>query len=143
MSGAAGLRRLAESLRKLAEVPSVASADAARGIRQQIDREFAHQCDPYGVPWEEHAESTVERWGEHPILQLTGKMRGEIEVKPMRGAGIAVTFGEEIPAIFHHTGTEEMPARPVLPTGARLPPQWDAEISAAIERAADQIMAGT
>lgn len=134
----AGLGKLQANLRRLAEVPSRAAADASERIAALIQEEFDAQSDPYGNAWEPHADATVRRWGEHPILDLTGDMRGNVDVSPQRGAGIKVTFDEPY-AEYHHTGTPNMPARPVLPINT-LPSSWTSALEEAHAKAFDEVM---
>lgn len=134
----AGLGKLEANLRRLAEVPSRASASAAEKIDALLREEFNAQTDPYGNPWKEHAPATVERWGEHDILDLSGRMMGGMEVSPMSGAGIAVTFDVDY-AEYHHTGTRYMPARPVLPLNT-LPAAWEAALEEASAEAFEEIL---
>jgi len=49
--------------------------EAAKGIAQQdMQQHFDTETSPDGEAWAPLADSTIERWGEHPILQLTGAM---------------------------------------------------------------------
>jgi hypothetical protein len=128
------LGQLAENLGRLARVPSRASAQVADEIRTDIEGEFSSESDPYGEPWEAHAETTVERWGEHNILDLSGEMKRSLDVRPMRGAGVSVTIDH--PAGVHQTGWSgpqgEGPARPILP-GDDFPEQWAEIVDDALE----------
>jgi len=124
---------LAERIADLARVPSRASAAVAKSIDDLIQDEFGSASDPYGEPWEEHADATVERWGPHPILQLTQDMRSSVDVKPMRGAGVSITIAH--PAAPHQTGWSgpqgDGPARPILP-GGPMPASWREAIDNAV-----------
>jgi hypothetical protein len=126
--------QLAANIRKLAEVPSRASTRIAGEIAWLIDSEFAAQSDPYGNAWEPHADSTVERWGPHPILTLSGDMRGSVDVQPMRGSGVSISIDH--PAAPHQTGWSGPqgagPARPILPSGP-MPAKWREAIDGAID----------
>lgn len=137
------LGRLADNLGKLAAVPSRASAAVADNLEEVILEQFAAQADPYGNPWAEHAESTVERWGEHAILDLTGEMIGTLEVAPMPGAGVSVSI--DMPAGAHQTGWDgpqgSGPARPILPQGP-FPATWRAAVDEALDEAGLQAMGG-
>jgi hypothetical protein len=49
--------------------------EASRGIaRQDMQHHFDTESGPDGGKWAPHADSTIDRWGEHSILQLTGAM---------------------------------------------------------------------
>jgi hypothetical protein len=128
--------RLADRVRDLAKVPSRAAAPVAKAIKGLIAEEFEAQADPYGNAWQPHADATVERWGEHPILDLTGNMRGGIDVSPMRPAGVAVTIPH--PGAPHQTGWSgpqgSGPARPILP-GGTMPARWREAIRAEVSEA--------
>lgn len=124
----AELGKLVDNLGRLASVPSQVAADASERIAGLIAQEFEAQADPYGDAWADHTEGTVKRWGEHEILDLSGGMRGSVDVRPMRGAGIAITIDDV--AGFHQGGTVDMVARPVLPSDD-MPPLWEEALEAA------------
>ncbi|GAC1536344.1 MAG: hypothetical protein NVS3B10_00180 [Polyangiales bacterium] len=67
-------------------------------------------------------------------------MRDSIDVRPMRGAGIAITIGDD-KAIFHQSGTSRMPARKILPEGA-MPDTWERALADAAEAAFERTMKG-
>lgn len=131
--------KLAENLGRLASVPSRAAAGAAENLQDTIQEQFDAQTDPYGASWAPHAASTEKRWGEHPILDLTGDMRGSIDVSPMQGAGISVTIDD--PGGFHQAGTANMPARPILPEN-EFPETWDAAIRDALDETFGRTLEG-
>jgi hypothetical protein len=119
-----GLRDLAAHLGRLAGVPSRVSTAVAKDIQALVDQEYETGTDAYGAGWESLAEETLRRGRHPPPLTDSGRMRDTTRVRPLPGAGIAVTF--DVPyAKFHHTGTKHMPARPVLPTEGRFPPSWE------------------
>ncbi len=126
MNGHAALQQVMRSLRQLASVPSRISAPAADLVSGFIAQQFDEQRDPYGEPWEGHAESTVRRWGEHPILDLGGDLK-DVDVSPLPGSGVGITLGAEY-GRFHQTGTSAMPARRILPDNRGLPAQWSAAL---------------
>lgn len=138
MSGWTGdisaMGRLADNLAELAEVPSRASKKVSENIADLIEAEFASQSDPYGNPWEDHADATIERHGPHPILSLSGAMRSTVHVAPMAGAGVSVTIDH--PSEDHQTGWSgpqgRGPARPILPSGD-LPDSWALAIDEAVD----------
>lgn len=134
----AGLKKLASNLGRLSEVPSCAAVASSERIASLISEEFAEQADPYGNPWADHTEETIKRWGEHPILDLTGDMKATTQVKPMSGAGVAITFDVDY-ASFHHTGTKSMVARPVLPLET-MPASWNAALEEESAKAFEEIL---
>lgn len=130
-----GLMGFEQSIRRLSTVPAKVAEKGAERIADLIDQQFASGTDAYGGAWAPHKESTVRRWGEHGILELTGATRGEVDVHPMGGSGIAIELGDL--AALHQNGTSRMPARPILPRGA-FPATWrDALEQAAAESFAD------
>ena len=136
----AGLGKLEANLYKLSTVPSQAATEAAEGIQSLVMDEYASGSDPNGRRWAPLRPSTLKRGRTPPPLTDSGNMRDGTEVKPLPGAGISISF--DVPyAVFHHTGTRNMVARPVAPTGT-FPASWNEVIEAAIEAAAERRMAG-
>jgi len=135
------LNKVIENLRRLAEVPSRASADAADGISDAIQRQFDAGVDAYGEAWAPLADSTLKRTPDRNggPLDNTSEMREGIVVQPMQGAGIQITFEDKGDvAMYHQSGTSRMPARPILPDGDDLPDEWERAISDAYEDAFDR-----
>lgn len=130
---------LAKRVADLGAVPSRASAKASEAIAELIEEEFHDQADPYGNSWTPHAPATVDRWGEHPVLDLTGMMRGSVSVRPLAGAGIGITVDH--PAAIHQAGWSNGPARPVLPSRA-MPPRWREALDAALAESIKDTMRG-
>lgn len=133
MDGHAALQQVMRSLRQLASVPARVSADAAPVVASLLEDQFEEETDPYGEPWAEHEEATIKRWGEHPILDLTGRMKG-ISVAPLSGSGIGITLGADY-GRFHQTGTKFMAARRILPDNRGLPDHWVQALSDLTEQA--------
>lgn len=44
-------------------------------VEQGFEENFANAQDSEGTPWPAHAPSTVKRYGEHPLLILTGTLK--------------------------------------------------------------------
>jgi hypothetical protein len=126
---------LADNLGKLAGVPSRVSGRIAGEIAELIEEEFAVGTDPYGRAWAPLAQATIDKGREPPPLTETGTMRQSVNVRPMRGAGVAITIDH--PAAPHQTGWSgprgEGPARPVLPDRQELPATYRAAIETAID----------
>ena len=135
--------KLASNLAKLSRVPARASKAIAKSIGEMIDEEFEHQADPYGNAWKPHTDATVERWGEHPILDLSGQMRRSVDVRPMASAGVSITIDH--PSEDHQTGwvgpQGSGPARPVLPSNT-MPSRWNEAIKAALDESVSDSMRG-
>lgn len=129
----AGLGKLEANLRRLSEVPSQAAREAATSIQALIEQEYATGKDSTGRPWAPLRPATLAKGRTPPPLTATRAMRETTEVKPMAGAGVSVTFEEDY-ASYHHTGTKNMVARPVAPTGA-FPKAWGDAIDSAVQNA--------
>lgn len=127
--------QLEDRLRDLAEVPSRASRRASRDIEALIEDEFDAGADPYGNAWKELAPATLGKGRTPPPLTDTGTMRDSVHVRPMAGAGVAITI-KNPPAAPHQIGWSGKqgsgPARPILPDRSELPPLWDEVIAAAV-----------
>ena len=130
---------LTRTIKALAKVPSQVAKGAALEIAAAIDAEFDAGLDPYGQPWEPLAEATVARGRFAPPLTDTRTMRDSVQVKPMPGAGISVTFDD--PSTHHQYGTKSMAARPVFPNHG-LPDTWQRAIADAAEAAFEKAGGG-
>lgn len=91
-----------EPLREMAEV-----------IQQGFGENFARQEDAGGAPWPAHAESTIRRYGPHPLLVLTTAMRtaatgGSGDVADISDRDLAIgVSGDVIPyAAVHQHGSD-------------------------------------
>lgn len=135
------LQATVRAMRKLAEVPSRASALAAKEIKREIDKSFSANTDPYGHKWEAHASSTVRRWGKHPLLRLTGAGKRAISVRALPGAGIAIESPDEGLA-FAQGGTVNEPKRRFLPEN-QLPATWNRAIERAVTVSMKEVTRGT
>jgi hypothetical protein len=129
----AGLKQLENNLRRLAEIPSQAAKQSVEGLRKAIAESYATGKNPNKRPWAPLMPSTVARGRKPPPLTDTGDMRSTTEVKALPGAGVAITFGVPY-AVFHHTGTKNMSARPVAPTGS-FPASWNEILRSAVDAA--------
>jgi phage gpG-like protein len=126
--------RLQSNLGRLASVPAQIAADASESIAELIQGEFDNGNDPYGRPWAPLAERTLAKGRTPPPLTDTHAMRESVDVRPMAGAGIAITMDD--PAGIHQTGARRgawvMPARPILPAEA-FPKTWRQALDDATE----------
>jgi hypothetical protein len=126
--------QLAANIRKLAAVPARAAPRVSKEIAKLVDLEFQAGADPYGNAWKPHAQSTIERWGSHPLLDLSGDMRASVHVSPLAGSGVAITIDH--PSEDHQTGWSGSqgsgPARPVLPSGT-FPAMWREAIKIVVD----------
>jgi hypothetical protein len=129
----AGLGRLEANLLRLAEVPSQASKAASSEIQKLVEAEYDTGSDATGRAWAPLRPATLAKGRTPPPLTATHAMRDGTKVAPQAGAGIQITFDTDY-AVFHHTGTEHMEARPVAPTGA-FPASWEEALEQACEAA--------
>lgn len=137
----AELGQLVRNVGRLARVPAQVARLAAPAIKWELELEFSRGRDPYGRPWAPLRPTTIARGRKPPPLTDTGKMRSGLVVAPMQGAGIAITFDDEIPAIFHQRGTRWMAMRPILPTNT-FPAKWNEALERATLATADNVMRG-
>ena len=133
-----GLKRLERNLRELAKVPSQAARLAATKIDALVREEYDQGANAYGQAWAKLAPSTIAKGRFPPPLTDTRAMRDGTTVTPTSGAGITVRFAAPY-STFHHTGFRvgqtNVPARPVAPTGAGLPPSWQLALKSACAEA--------
>lgn len=132
-NGIPGLQGFGIALKRLGSIPSKIAKEASARVSELIDDQFETETDPYGKPWETLSAATVRRkHGDTRILQRSEDLRKKIKVKPMRAAGIAVTFDPPY-ASYHQTGTRYMPARKLFPEGA-FPAKWNAALNDLTQR---------
>jgi hypothetical protein len=132
--------QLAERVADLASVPSRASKRLAVELEGLVEEEFAAGADPYGNAWAPLTETTkrLRSQNTEPPLTDYGAMRASLLVKPMAGAGVAITI--DPPADKHQTGWPgqgtwgDGPARPILPSGT-MPARWREAIEVSVEAA--------
>lgn len=127
-----GDREVRALLREMQARASDASAvwpavgdEVARQVGLQFDSEGAH----FGTPWSPRQPpnpgrkvTTDPAWdpmrpdfGGGPLLVETGALRDSFRSQPMTYSPTAATFGsDDYRAKFHHCGTENLPARPLL-----------------------------
>lgn len=134
-TGFKNMDRMMQHLERLKRLPQEAAPAVADAINGLLSEQFAGSHDPHGKAWAEHAESTIDRWGEHAILMLTGNLEANTRAVPgTRGVDIkSAPVGR-----FHQTGTRRMPARPILPYQSKLPPTWLAAIKRAVSEVAQK-----
>jgi hypothetical protein len=129
---------LADRIADLAEVPSRAAKRVSLELVALLQEEFDEGHDPYGTAWKPLVEATLAKRSQTslPPLTDTAKMRASLRVRPMRGAGVAITIDH--PAAPHQTGWAgpqgSGPARPILPARSELPADWIDAIEASIVR---------
>lgn len=134
-----GLLNLSARLRDLAGIPAQAAKQASEEIDDLIQTEFDQGTSPYGTKWAPLRPATLKKGRHPPPLTDTSTMRDSVEVKPMKGAGVSITINEE-PSIYHQWGTEKMAARPILPSGTRMPATWTQAVAEAVDDAVKRRM---
>jgi hypothetical protein len=90
------------------EQPSGASADLASIFQQRIERRFAGHGEG---DWPGHAPATIERWGSHPLLQLSGALHSALTSGRVDVDGATLRYAPDAP--FY--GAIVSGRRPVMP----------------------------
>lgn len=93
------------------ENPEGASDKVTSAIRQRIERQFATSGEG---GWAGHSAATVERWGEHAVLRLTGALQAALTGGTARSEGGGFRY-EPTSDLFY--GTIVTRRRPVLAPG--------------------------
>ena len=114
-----GFARLAALIGNLSELAENGSAAVAAklepALQQVIESEYEQGHGPDGQQWAHKAD------GSPSHLQKSGDMRRSSNaVKGVSGVTVRIPK----PGGFHQSGTERMPARPLVPAGESLPPDW-------------------
>lgn len=94
LSGLRDLQRYLAGMEVRVQDFSVPLTDGSKLMLNDILQAIATQGSSWGEPWLPHAEGTVERWGAHPMLDLTGQMIGSLArfVRPtVAGVGANAT----------------------------------------------------
>lgn len=127
MDGFAQLSKLIANLETLAEDGiEVASVAAAGAVEKVVEAEYTEGKGPDGKPWAAKADGTPSH------LQKSGAMRSGSQVVPgVKGVTVRIPK----PGGFHQGGTVKMDARPLVPEGEQLPPQWEQPVAAAVQGA--------
>ena len=100
------------------DVPGALVA-GARAIQEGIKEVFA--TDNFGN-WPAHKKSTIQRYGEHPILRLNEDDEGSLynrllsseAIKQVGARRVEVGLPGVTKYVVHMTGTAFMPARPMI-----------------------------
>jgi hypothetical protein len=112
----AQLAKLIENLETLGEKGAEAVGQKLEpALNQVLQSEYEQGKGPDGQGWAHKAD------GSPSHLQKSGDMRRESKV--VAGVkGVSVRIPK--PGGFHQAGTSRMPARPLVPSGDSLPPDW-------------------
>lgn len=132
-----GLAEVIGELEGLRDMTDDIAIESSVEIESAIDSQFTLGVDPYGSPWAPLAESTKRRHGrDDPALTATGAMRDSVVVQATQGS-IEVIIAD--PAGYHQDGTDNMPARKIIPDDGRaMPDAWAAAIREGAGRAIDR-----
>lgn len=96
-------RKFSAAILELARIPSQVSAQAARDLSKEIQRNFDRGVDPFGKAWKPLAKSTIAKGRRAPPLTDTGEGRRSVVVRPAVGAGIQITVGL-VRMLYHQFG---------------------------------------
>ena len=120
---------LERTLARLDVVPRRVAELAAPGITRALQQEFARGVNPYGRKWRRLAT------GKPSHLTESGRLRAGSRAAPLRAgrAGVRILLGAPY-AIFHQTGTRNMPARKLLPERG-MPRAWAEALKKAARKA--------
>lgn len=120
---------LERTLARLDILPRRVAEIAAPAITSALQKEFARGEDPYGRRWRKLST------GKPSHLTETSRLRRGTKATAMPGkrAGLRIQLGAPY-AIFHQTGTVNMPARRILPQRG-MPASWSLALRAAHKRA--------
>ena len=103
------------------------------GCLELLAVEFASSLGPTGAAW-----APLKYRNGLPLVK-TGAMRDSFTAYPMQN-GVRIQAGVDY-AAYHQTGTRNMPARPMLPSGS-LPPAWLAVVETAYNDAVRRAVTG-
>lgn len=131
---------LKKSIRNLVKVPSQVSAEFSDYVTRKLKEQWSKKADAYGQAWAPYAPASIAR-GRGPLMIETGAMKAGTEAKPMGGAGIQMSAGHPSVAVFHQSGTANMPARRVVPDNT-MPALWREHLERLIKRAAKNAIEG-
>ncbi len=133
-----GLEELEELLRDVEGLAREVNKAAADGIRKEIERQYTQGVDPYNEAWADLAPSTIARGRSAPPLTDTGEMKRGTTVRGVGGVGgIRVRINKPsnpMVPLFHQQGTENMPARKLVPDNGELSPAWEQAIRVKVSK---------
>jgi phage gpG-like protein len=129
-----GIREVRELLREMRARASDASAvwpKVGDHIAEQIGRQFDTEGAHFGTPWDPRKPDYGTRaelepgwdpmspdYGHGPLLVETGELRDSFTSRPMSAEHYspqeAVFGSDDYRAPFHHDGTSDIPARPIV-----------------------------
>ena len=141
------LARLKDQLEDMAGLMRKAEERVAEKLQEQLDYQYETGTDPNNEGWAELAPATLARGRKPPPLTDTEEMRRHS--KAVRGVGgISVNIDKpkkpKVPR-YHQDGTENMPARPLVPEGPDLDKAraWEAKVEEGVGEAFVEHFGGT
>jgi hypothetical protein len=133
-----GLEELEKLLEDTDGLTREVNKAAADGIRKELERQYDKGVDPYNEAWADLAPSTIARGRTNPPLSDTHEMRRGTTVRGVGGiGGIRVRINKPsnpLVPLFHQKGTENMPARKVVPDAGTLSPAWEQAIRVPVSK---------
>ena len=120
-----------------------ALARVADDFREMIGQQFASEGRAEGTPWPELSPATLRRRrARTPILYKTGALLRSLAEPGAAGhveelEGYSLTLGSRLPyALYHHTGTRRLPARPIIVLSGARSERWTEMVRREIEQKA-------
>lgn len=122
IEGAREVVRLLDQMRSRTDDLTPAWRAVGDHIAGEVDQQFATQGSHFGTPWDprrpNYGHDMKPDAGWNPLLVQTGTLRDSFTSRPMgveRYSPQSATFGsDDYRAGFHHHGTSDIPARPIL-----------------------------
>lgn len=122
IEGARECAALLRAMRARADNATPAWPAVGDHIAGEVDQQFATQGSHFGTPWDprspDYGPGMKPGDGWNPLLVQTGTLRDSFTSRPMgveRYSPRSATFGsDDYRAKFHHHGTSDIPARPIL-----------------------------
>jgi hypothetical protein len=136
------MQQLSRHIDAIGRIPSRVAPTLSAKLSVLLADQFEAGVDPYGTPWPQLAERTLEKHGEPPLQGEFGERPGDMAegtfARPASGAGVEIVV--PFPGGIHQTGASRegwsMPKRSILPDQRALPPSWKAAIEESIREVA-------
>ncbi len=136
---ASGFPEVIAALRGLAEVPSRTTKAVAPLLLARWRADWRAGKDPHGRAWAPLAPATLAKGRTPPPMIETGGTLASTAVRPLKGAGLAITVGGF--AALHMRATPDRPARTTVPTMG-VPASWRGIIAKAAKDQAARAAGG-
>jgi hypothetical protein len=139
MAGPSAAVKFRKAQRELLQVPSRVASEAAPVLERLWRKTWRAGQDPYGVALPALAPATVAKKGHDRIMIETGETLRQTHVRPMAGAGLALSTG--VKTGWHLEPSGNRPARPELPLRG-LPVTWKAALERIYQKRAREAARG-